>query len=160
MGKINWEERVFCLASSIYAASDTIKIDEAINCALEFKKRYIERFGLEEKKQEEITPKIKQTKDAMFEGIWLLYRRKGSKKKSYEQWQKLTEQEREQVANHIQAYVESVSDVKFQKDFERYLRYKCFLNVVYKDGKTIFDAENKEEIQSDSKLIIGGVEYR
>ena len=95
-----------------------------------------------------------------FEECWKLYRRKGSKKKSLEQWQKLNEQEREQVANHIQAYVESVSDVKFQKDFERYLRDKCFLNVVYKDGKTIFDAETPNEPQNEDKLVVNGVIYR
>lgn len=95
-----------------------------------------------------------------FEECWKLYRRKGSKKKSLEQWRKLTPNEQEQALKHIPAYVESVSDVKYQKDFCRYLRDKCFLNVVYKDGKTIFDSENKEEIQIDSKLIIGGVEYR
>lgn len=109
--------------------------------------------------EKKTTCEVEQDK-TNFESCWHHYRRKGSKKKSYEQWQKLTEQEREQVANHIQAYVQSVSDIKYQKDFERYLRDKCFLNVVYKDGKTIFDAENKEEMQSDSKLIIGGVEYR
>lgn len=95
-----------------------------------------------------------------FETCWQHYRRKGSKKKSYEQWQKLTEQEREQVFNHIQAYTESVSDIKYQKDFERYLRDKCFLNVVFKDGKPIFDTENKEEEKSDDKMIINGVCYR
>lgn len=95
-----------------------------------------------------------------FEDCWKLYRRKGSKKKSLEQWQKLTHEEQEQVLNHIPAYVESVSDIKYQKDFERYLRDKCFLNVVYKDGKTIFDAETPNEPQKDDKLVVNGVIYR
>lgn len=98
-----------------------------------------------------------------FEGCWKLYRRKGSKKKSLEQWQKLTPEEQEQVLNHIPAYVESVSDIKYQKDFERYLRDKCFLNVVYKDGKTIFDNETHNEqqnIQNSEHLFINGVIYR
>ena len=73
---------------------------------------------------------------------------------------KLTPEEQEQVLNHIPAYVESVSDVKYQKDFERYLRDKCFLNVVYKDGITIFDSEMPNEPQKKDKIIVNGVIYR
>lgn len=159
MCKIDWEERVFYLASSIYAASDTISALSAIDCALEFKQIYIERFGLENNK-EETTHKAKKTKDDMFDDIWLLYRRKGSKKKAFEQWNKLTHEERKQAEQHIKAYVESVSDIKYQKDFERYLRDKCFLNVVYKDGRTLFDCENETPTTSDDKLVIDGIEYR
>ena len=98
--------------------------------------------------------------DPRFEDLWRAYRRKGSKKKAIEQWVKLTPEEQEQVLNHIPAYVESVSDVKYQKDFCRYLRDKCFLNVVYKDGKTIFDAETPNEPQKEDKLVVNGVIYK
>ena len=98
--------------------------------------------------------------DPRFEDLWRAYRRKGSKKKAIEQWVKLTPEEQEQVLNHIPAYVESVSDVKYQKDFCRYLRDKCFLNVVYKDGKTIFDTETPNETQKEDKFIVNGVIYR
>lgn len=104
--------------------------------------------------------KEKVVDNTTFEECWKLYRRKGSKKKSLEQWQKLNEEEQKQALKHIPAYVESVSDIKYQKDFCRYLRDKCFLNVVFKDGKTIFDAESKEEKQIDSKRIIGNTVYR
>lgn len=96
----------------------------------------------------------------IFTDCWVAYRRKGSKKKAYEQWLKLTEEEQSKVQEHITAYVESVSDIKYQKDFERYLRDKCFLNVVYKDGKTIFDSETTTEPQKDDKLIVNGIIYR
>lgn len=99
-------------------------------------------------------------KDELFEHCWLNYRRKGSKKKSLEQWEKLSNEEKEQTKKHIPAYVESVSDVKYQKDFERYLRDKCFLNVVYKDGNAIFDIETPNEPQKEDKLIVNGVIYR
>jgi hypothetical protein len=99
-------------------------------------------------------------KDELFEQCWLNYRRKGSKKKSLEQWKKLSNEEKEHTKKHILAYVESVSDIKYQKDFERYLRDKCFLNVVYKDGKTIFDSETHNEPQKDDKLVVNGVIYR
>ena len=102
----------------------------------------------------------KEQKDELFEQCWLNYRRKGSKKKSIEQWNKLSNEEKEQTKKHILAYIDSVSDVKYQKDFERYLRDKCFLNVVYKDGKTIFDTETLNEPQKEDKLIVNGVIYR
>jgi hypothetical protein len=113
-------------------------------------------------KEEEIDLSIskKEQKDEFFEQCWLNYRRKGSKKKSLEQWKKLSNEEKEQTKKHILAYIESVSDVKYQKDFERYLRDKCFLNVVYKDGKTIFDSEMPNESQKEDKLVVNGVIYR
>lgn len=98
--------------------------------------------------------------DPRFEDLWRAYRRKGSKKKALEQWNKLTLEEQTQVESHLPPYVESVSDVKYQKDFERYLRDKCFLNVVYKDGNAIFDNEMPNEPQKEDKLVVNGVIYR
>lgn len=112
---------------------------------------------INEEKKTKVEDKID---DPRFEDLWRMYRRKGSKKKALEQWNKLTLEEHTQVESHLPAYVESVSDVKYQKDFERYLRDKCFLNVVYKDGNAIFDSENKGETHGDNKLIIGGTVYR
>ena len=103
---------------------------------------------------------IEEQDKTMFLSCWIAYRRKGSKKKAYEQWLKLTEEEQLKAQEHIKAYVESVSDIKYQKDFERYLRDKCFLNVVYKDGRTLFDCEGVEEEKSDDKLVINGTIYR
>lgn len=103
---------------------------------------------------------IKEQDNTLFESCWVAYRRKGSKKKSYEQWLRLTEEEQGKVQEHIKAYIESVSDIKYQKDFCRYLRDKCFLNVVYKDGRTLFDCENETPTTSDDKLVINGTIYR
>jgi hypothetical protein len=115
---------------------------------------------LKRKVSEEKKAKVEdKVDDPRFEDLWRAYRRKGSKKKSLEQWQKLTPEEQEQVLNHIPAYVESVSDIKYQKDFERYLRDKCFLNVVYKDGRTLFDCEKKEDEKSDV-VVVNGQIYR
>lgn len=161
MCKINWEERVFQLASNLYASSE-MTIDQAIANALMFKDTYIELMGLEEKKEEELAPKTKATKDEDFEFAWLLYRRKGSKKKSLEQWVKLSDEEKETAKGHIPAYIESVSDIKYQKDFERYLRDKCFNNVVYKNNRIVYDANEARPIEKkkEEKLVIGGVEYK
>lgn len=51
MATIDWEERVFQLASSLYASNE-ITIDQAIANALIFKETYIELMGLDEPKKE------------------------------------------------------------------------------------------------------------
>ena len=85
--------------------------------------------------------------NAIFEEVWLAYNRKGSKKKSLEQWLKLTDEERNKILPHVKAYVSSRERI-YQKDFERYLRDKVFNEVVVKGNDTIYDPEhfkNKNE---------------
>lgn len=164
MCKIDWEERVFHLAKDLYISGD-YTIAEAIDEAVDFKEIYLMRMKelVESEKETAKEEKPKASKDEGFESAWLLYRRKGSKKQALAQWAKLTDEERETVKGHIPAYVESVSDIKYQKDFERYLRDKCFNDVVYKNGQILFDAnEDKSATPNNgaSKLIIGGTEYR
>lgn len=77
-------------------------------------------------------------KDELFEKCWVTYRRKGNKKKSKEYWDKLNDEEKDSVLLHIQSYVAS-REVKYQKDFERYLRDKIFLTVVYQGNNIVFD---------------------
>lgn len=160
MCKINWEERFFEVAKDLFVEHNNIEL--AFLKAQEFIDSYRMAY---EQANEEIAKneKPKVSKDEGFESAWLLYRRKGSKKKALEQWAKLTDEERETVKGHIPAYIDSVSDIKYQKDFERYLRDKCFNDVVYKNGQILFDAnEDKGVVPSSeaSKLIIGGTEYR
>lgn len=114
-------------------------------------------MGLEAPKPE----KKAKEKDELFEDAWILFNRKGSKKKASEQWHKLTEDEKKAAIEHIPMYV-STRELQYQKDFERYLRDKCFNNIVFHKGLVIFDpnAEATKKKDSDSKLIIGGEEYR
>ena len=79
-----------------------------------------------------------EQKDELFEKCWVEYKRKGSKKKSFEYWKKLTEEEKCRVLPHIKAYTTS-RDLNFQKDFERYLRDRIFLDIVYKNNSVIYD---------------------
>lgn len=156
MCKINWEERFFEVAKDHYIRHKNMEL------AFIEAQRFIDyyRQSLEEATEEirkEEKPKV--VKDEDFESIWLEYRRKGSKKKALEQWMKLTEDEKERAKDHIPHYV-STREVQYQKDLERYLRDKCFLNVVFKGGKTIFDGEQKEEQKNDKKVVIGGVVYK
>lgn len=92
----------------------------------------------EEKKKKE--KNIKKEKDEKFEECWTAYNRKGSKAKSLEYWKKLSENEKSLVLPHIKVYVSS-REKCYQKDFERYLRDKIFLNVVVKGNTTIYDPE-------------------
>ena len=158
MATIDWEERVFQLASSLYASNfDEMDAESAIANALHFKTRYIEMMGLDEPKKE----KKSKEKDESFEEAWLLYRRKGSKKIASEQWAKMSQKEKDTAIKHIVAYVGS-RELQYQKDFERYLRDKCFNNVVYDKQFVIFDPNvtQPEPTKKEDKLIIGGVEYK
>lgn len=81
---------------------------------------------------------LKEKSDSLFSECWLAYRRKGSKKKSLEYWNKLSAKDKEGVLPHIRAYVSS-RELQYQKDFERYLRDKIFLTVVYQGSKMVYD---------------------
>lgn len=159
MCKINWEERFFEVAKDHYIRYKNIEM--AFLDAQKFIDSYREAY---EQANEEISKEVKPkaTKDEGFESAWLLYRRKGSKKKALEQWARLTDEEREVAKGHIPAYIDSVSDIKYQKDFERYLRDKCFNDVVYKNGRVLFDVNDKKEDapKEDKRLVIGGVVYK
>ena len=78
--------------------------------------------------------------NAMFEEVWAAYNRKGSKKKSLVQWQKLSDEDKKMVLPHVRAYVGS-RDRTYQKDFERYLRDKVFKDAVVSHNDTIYDPE-------------------
>ena len=77
-------------------------------------------------------------KDELFEQCWIAYNRKGSKKKAREYWNKLTQEEKESVLQHIKAYV-STRELSYQKDFERYLRDKIFTTLVFKGNSVVYD---------------------
>jgi len=88
---------------------------------------------------------LKEKSDSLFEKCWKAYRRKGSKKKALEYWNKLNQQEQQSVMPHIKAYVDS-RDMQYQKDFERYLRDKIFLSVVFKNNSIIYDPVRFESV--------------
>lgn len=77
-------------------------------------------------------------KDELFEECWKAYRRKGSKSKSKTYWNKLKDDEKNRVLDHIKAYV-SARDINYQQDFERYLRDKTFDSLVIKGNDVLFD---------------------
>lgn len=101
-------------------------------------------------KSNEIDKSISQSDKELFEKCWLAYRRKGSKKKAFEYWCKLNNVERQNVLPHIKPYVAS-RELQFQKDFERYLRDKIFMTVVFGNNKVVYDPSKlgRGEVQSN-----------
>lgn len=78
--------------------------------------------------------------DEGFESAWLAYGRKGSKKKSLEQWGKMDSDEKGRAVSHIPHYVRS-RDFVYMKDFERYLRDAVYDSPVYdRNGVLVYDA--------------------
>lgn len=106
--------------------------------------------------KKEDTNVSKKDKDLLFEECWKLYNRKGSKGKSKPYWDKLTIEEMQLAKSHIQAYVQSVSERKYQKDFERYLRDKIFKDVVYKGNMIIFDPERENNTDNEYRPQLDG----
>ncbi len=76
--------------------------------------------------------------DEEFEECWKAYRRKGSKKKAKEYWNKLSDKDRKIVLPHVKIYVSS-RDLAYQRDFERYLRDKVFKTIIVQGNRVLFD---------------------
>lgn len=89
----------------------------------------------------------------LFEKCWVAYNRKGSKKKALEYWKKLTDKEKSCVMPHVKAYVSS-RELQYQKDFERYLRDKTFMTVVYKGNQLLFDPTKKNDSGVTSEVYM------
>lgn len=79
-------------------------------------------------------------KGELFETCWKAYRRKGVKKTAKSQWDKLNDEEKSLVLPHIKHYV-ATREVRYQKDFDRYLRDKLFNEVVYDKNKVAYDPQ-------------------
>lgn len=94
----------------------------------------------DDKEKNEIDKSISKKADDLFETCWIAYRRKGSKKKAKEYWNKLTDDEKASVLPHVKAYTAS-RELAYQKDFERYLRDKIFLTVVFARNSILFDPD-------------------
>ena len=100
-------------------------------------KDYITKQDYDNNKKEEREESLSK-KDELFEECWKAYRRKGSKSKSKNYWNKLKDDEKNRVLDHIKAYV-SARDINYQQDFERYLRDKTFDSLVIKGNDILFD---------------------
>ena len=89
-------------------------------------------------------PNAEQTAE-WFEDLWLAYERKGSKAKAKKEFEKLTEDEVAMMRKHIPAYIQSRPERQYRLDFERYIKNKTFMSVVYgKSNEMLFDPERAD----------------
>lgn len=95
-----------------------------------------QEYGDKPKKKRNAMPKD----DPLFEECWKAYNRRGNKEKAKVYWDKICEEERNNILPHIKAYVQS-RDRQYQSYFERYLRDKSFNDVVYKGNSVLYDPD-------------------
>lgn len=77
-----------------------------------------------------------------FEDLWLMYERKGSKAKARKEFDKLTKEEIATMRLHIPPFLQSRPERQYRPDFERYIKNKTFMSVVYgKSNEMLFDPE-------------------
>ena len=86
----------------------------------------------------------KEELNGLFEELWMMYERKGSKANAKKEFAKLTEEEIETMRMHIPAYLQARPERQYRQDFERYIKHKTFNSVVYsKQNEMLFDPEAK-----------------
>jgi len=91
-----------------------------------------------------------------FEAVWKEYGMKGSKKVSFERWQKLTEAEKEQAAKGLKPYLLETPEKQYRKDFERYLSQKVFEGVLEREEAGQLNVPTNKQAGED---IFAGVNW-
>jgi hypothetical protein len=110
------------------------------------KNEYDINSNIDNKKEKDKSFSTKSEKDELFEQCWKAYRRKGSKAKAKTFWDKKSDEDKQNILQHINAYV-STRDLQYQKDFERYLKDEIYSTIVYKGNVVVYDpsiGESKE----------------
>ena len=163
MATIDWEERVFQLASSLYASNE-MTIDQAIASALTFKETYIELMGLDEPKKE----KKRKEKDESFEDnddfvetIYSLYPAKcpkrgtslGKSTKDKDRIRKLLKTyTKEQIEMVIRKEIGDKYGISYMQNFS------TFLNNF--PDPTIMEDHSKEHSKKEKDFVYNGVIYK
>lgn len=108
-----------------------------------------EEYNNDDNNIKEKNSQKKEKKHELFVKCWVAYRRKGSRKKSLEQWERLSDKERMLVMPHIRAYVGS-RDLVYQRDFERYLRDKVFMDTIVVGKRVVYDPSH---VTNDTDVV-------
>ena len=113
---------------------------------------------------------VAKVMDEWFERLWKLYERKGNKAKAKKEFAKMCEEDAIVMYNHIPAYLQARPERQYRQDFERYIKNRTFLSVVYsKTNEILYDPEAKMSVtqetpqefaKSNESLTINGVTYR
>jgi len=59
--------------------------------------------------------------NTLFERVWVMYRRKGTKQKALQYWDKLSADDHKAIESAIPAYIASCSEIRYQKNFEGWI---------------------------------------
>ena len=165
MANIDWEERVFQLASRLYASNfDEMDAESAIANALHFKAKYIEKMGLDEPKKE----KKGKEKDALFEDnddfvemIYSLYPTKCPKRgTSLGKSTKDKDRIRKLLKNYTKEQIEMVvrKEIGDKYGISYMQNFSTFLNN-FPDPSTMED-HSKEHSKKEKDFVYNGVIYK
>ena len=179
MANIDWEERVFQLASSILVKHlNEITMEDAIDVAISFKDKYVEKMGLEEPKKEK---KATKKSDAAFDvradlsyvdekylplwNEWLDYKDEIKKQyktqrgaqMQYTSWVRYSEGS----INLANAIIRRSMEQSWDGLFELSAKQKALFGGPHTPYGFIAEAENlKSKTTDNERLIIGGTVYR
>jgi hypothetical protein len=79
-----------------------------------------------------------------FNRFWDLYNKKRDRKKCFQKWKRLNQDERDKIFETLPAYIESTKDIQFRKDPATYLNNQSWNNEITKGGK---DGSNKQDFR-------------
>ena len=165
MATIDWEERVFQLASSILVNHiNDVDIDTAIETALFFKAKYIEKMSLDEPKKE----KKGKEKDELFEDnddfvemIYSLYPTKCPKRgTSLGKSTKDKDRIRKLLKNYTKEQIEMVvrKEIGGKYGISYMQNFSTFLNNF--PDPTIMEDNSKEHSKKEKDFVFNGVIYK
>ena len=165
MATIDWEERVFQLASSILVNHiNDIDIETAIEVAQNFKEKYIEKMSLDEPKKE----KKGKEKDESFEDnddfvemIYSLYPTKCPKRgTSLGKSTKDKDRIRKLLKNYTKEQIEMVvrKEIGDKYGISYMQNFSTFLNNF--PDPTIMEDHSKEHSKKEQDFVYNGVIYK
>ena len=165
MATIDWEERVFQLASSILVNHiNDIDIETAIEVAQNFKENYIEKMGLDEPKKEKRVKEKEESfedNDDFVEMIYSLYPTKCPKRGT--SLGKITK-DKDRIRKLLKTYTKEQIEMVVRKEIgDKYgisymQNFSTFLNN-FPDPSTMED-NSKEHSKKEKDFVFNGVIYK
>jgi len=90
---------------------------------------------------------IDSTKELEFEKVWAMYKKKGTKSVAFDKFMKLPNDTVELIKKHVPKYINSVSELKYAKNFETYINQKHWESEIVINNTTPKQPEQKQLIQ-------------
>ncbi len=100
--------------------------------------------NINSKRENEIEKSISNLEfyDKLFKTCWEAYKKKGNIDMAKKVWDKIAEDEKNHILPHIRAYTDT-REIKFQKNFEKYLKEKVFNSLIYEKDEILYDPTNE-----------------